>query len=163
MTSIRHHDTQIARSVGAFWMTDDPGGAIADAQELFIKGSRFLGEIVRDCINKWAIPELVRYNWPTVDEFPELRVRRIGDTTDWRQISFAMRNFVGAGLLTPDEPLERWIRDEMDLPAMDKTTQRKVATPQQAAKGKPQQSTAGNMQIGTGSNGRVGRDGQGAS
>lgn len=183
MTSIRHHDTQIARSVGMLGMSDDPGGALSDPQDLFIKSSRFLAEIVRDVINKWAIPELCGYNWPGVTDYPELRVRRVGDTTDWRQFSFAIRNFVGAGILTPDDKLEEWIRDEMDLPMADPSTARDVPTPQspgtpQTVKpgspeanavivspkptGTPTQSQAKNMNIGPGSNGRVGRDGQGA-
>jgi hypothetical protein len=182
MTSISHHDTMIARTVAAFFMTDTPGAGIQDPNDLFLKGTRFSAEIVRDVWNKWAIPELCGYNWPDVTDYPELRVRRIGDTTDWRQISFAIRNFVGAGILRPDDKLEEWIRNEMDLPDADPATRRDVGTPQATgtpmevaqgtpgAKGvipgapaAPAQSTAANMKIDTGSPGRVGRDGAGAS
>lgn len=182
MRSISHHDTLIARSVGLLGVSDTPGGANPDPEMLFVKGTRFVAEIMRDVLNKWAIPELCDINWPNNAGYPELRVRRVGDTTDWRQISFAIRNFVGAGVITPDDKLEEWVRNEMDLPAADPNSARDIATPQMPGNpmevdpnspaaggvipgsppGAPQQSTAANMNIGPGSNGRVGADGSGA-
>jgi hypothetical protein len=125
MTSIEHHDMQIARNIlGQFINADRQV-----QQEIFLKATRFIAEIVRDVINKYCIPQLVRYNWGEREAYPELKVRRIGDTVDWRTISFAMRNFVGAGILTPDEEMEKWIRNEMDLPAMDTDTARIIIQP----------------------------------
>lgn len=179
MASISHHDTMIARTVAAFFMTDTPGAGVQDPEALFLKGTRFVAEVIRDVINKWATPELCGYNWPKVEEYPELRVRRIGDTQDWRQISFAIRNFIGAGVITPDDNLEAYFRDEMDLPEFDPTTARSMATPQmpgtpmEVAPGSPeskgvipgaapQQSTAKGMKIDTGKS-NTGKDAGGAS
>jgi hypothetical protein len=87
-------------------------------------------------MNKHAIPQLVDYNFRNVDAYPVLRVRRIGDATDWRAVSFAIRNFIGAGVIIPDAALEDWVRDEMDMPGPDVATQRVQEMPQ-APTGQP--------------------------
>lgn len=128
MVSIEHHDKQILNNV--LYPFAEQGDK--DSQQIFLKGTRFIAEVIRDTFNHYAIPPLVKYNWGENADPPELRVRRIGDTIDWRTISFAMRNFIGAGILTPDDRLESWVRDEMDMPQADPATARSVATPQKA-------------------------------
>jgi hypothetical protein len=130
--SIEHHDVMIARNVLGQFINNPAGTSQEEQQQLFLKATRYIADIVRDVFNKYLIPKLVDWNWPNVEEYPELRVRRIGDTVDWRTVSFAIRNFVGAGLIIPDEDLEKWIRDEMDLPKADPDTARIVVPPQQA-------------------------------
>ncbi len=147
MDSIEHHDRMILHNILANFMFDDGSGTDAK-QEIFLKGTRFIADIVRDVVNKWAIPELVRYNWgvAAAQSPPELRVRRIGESVDWRTISFALRNLVGAGLLVPDEPLMDWIRNELDLPRQDPKTAVPQLTPQVPGSAVPsRQSTAGGM------------------
>jgi len=129
LESAEHHDLMIARNVlGQFINSNASGGnaSAADQVLLFQKATRYVADIIRDVFNKWAIPELVDFNFAGVDAYPELRVRRIGDTQDWRTMSFAIRNFIGAGALTPDDAMEGWIRDEMDLPMADESTSRFV-------------------------------------
>lgn len=128
--SINHHNNQIFLNVLADFMADTASSSNETTQEMFYKATRFVAENVRDIFNKHAIPELVNYNWPNIEEYPELRVRRIGDATDWRAISFAIRNFIGSGVLTPDGALETYVRDEMDLPGSDPLTARMQMTPQ---------------------------------
>lgn len=128
--SIEHHNHQIAANVLAGFL-DEGSGSSGEAQsDLFLKSSRFIADIIRDVVNKYAIPELVDYNYPDVEDYPELRVRRIGETVDWRTLSMALRNLVGAKVIIPDEKLEVWARYEMDLPEIDLATIRQVATPQ---------------------------------
>jgi hypothetical protein len=168
MESIKHHDMMLARNILAPFVNDES----ADMQDIFMKGQRFIADIIRDVFNKWAIPELVDFNWKNIKQYPELKARRIGDTVDWRTISFAIRNFIGAQAMIPDENLEKWIRDEMDLPKADPETARIAAAPQNpgaagaarpARVGPPRQSTAAGNQQGNnaGSNGRTGRDASG--
>jgi len=125
MESIQHHDEMIQANVLASF-----SGGPDDKNQTFLKGVRYVAEVVRDVFNHYAVPQLVEFNWGPKVTPPELRVRRIGDTVDWRTISFAMRNFIGAGILTPDERLEAWVRDEMDMPKPDPATARQVAKPQ---------------------------------
>jgi hypothetical protein len=84
-------------------------------------------------------------NFSGVKDYPKLKARRIGESADWRTQSFAIRNFVGAGIIQPDDPLEKNIREEMDLPPLDEATIRKTETPQapgQSEAGKPGAGTA---------------------
>ena len=122
LESAEHHDLMIARNVLGQFMnlgsTVSGSRALGSTQmEIFMKALRYVADIVRMNLNRDAIPELVRYNYgPEILNYPELRVRRIGENADWRAFSVAIRNMVEPGLLTPDPELEQWIRDQMDLP-----------------------------------------------
>jgi hypothetical protein len=131
LQSAIHHGNMLYENVlGSFIAASRPSAGVGEAQDLFAKATRSVADEVRDVINKWAIPELVDYNWKTVTEYPTLKVRRVGDTVDYQKLSFAVRNLIGAGAIIPDEVLEDWLRDEMDLPQRDPSTSRLVATPQ---------------------------------
>jgi hypothetical protein len=139
LDSIEHHDKQIEKSILASFLTESSGSKDVDL-DLFLKATRFIADIVCQTLNDYAIRELVDLNFTGVKDYPKLRARRIGESADWRTLSFAIRNFVGAGIIQPDDPLETSIRDEMDLPPLDEATVRKTATPQapgQAEAGKP--------------------------
>lgn len=155
--SIEHHDKMIARNVMLDFGKDD--------DKLALKNAQFIAELIKDVFNKWAIPEICKWNWG-VEDFPQLMVNRIGDTTDFRIYSFALRNLIGAGVIKPDDRLEAHTRELMNLPKADPSTAREQPQKQnpggavnnQTVAGKPRQSTAQNMQINTGSS-KVGRDG----
>lgn len=167
MTSIEHHDRMIAHNVMLGDSSSNSTQESEGKEQLFLKNARFVSEIQRAVLNKFAIPELVQWNFG-VTKYPKLRVRRIGDTIDWRALSFAARNFVGAQILRPDDRLEEWVRDEMDLPRADVDTVRETQTKQnpntgqapfnQNGSGKPKQAVAQNMDKTPGSS-KVGRDG----
>jgi hypothetical protein len=125
LKSAEHHDLQIQKNILAPFLDKSE----ASLPEMFLKSTRFIADIVIDIINKHAIPQLVDYNWSRVG-YPSLKARRIGENTDWRTWSFAIRNLIGAGVVQPDDRLEAHARDEMDLPLKDESTVRVVATPQ---------------------------------
>lgn len=186
LDTIEHHDRMMARAVLGQFLNIDAAQSITDFMDLFLKSTRFIADQMRDEINQRVIPELIQFNFRNVqpEEYPELRVRRLGDTVDWRTISFALRNLVGAGIIKPDDRLEDWIREEMDLPVADEATSRLVLdleTPQgleemeaaleQVEKdeqeldgqaGLPRQSQAGNRKRTPGNNGQVGDDRSGS-
>jgi hypothetical protein len=130
LPSIRHHDEMIPASIlGRFTVKE-----ITDVEAqhtLFLKATRFTADIVIDTINKYAIPQLVNYNWTRVG-YPKLYAKRIGEQEDWRTESFTLRNYVGAGIIVPDQPLEDQIRAQMGYPEADPETARIVRTPSQA-------------------------------
>lgn len=130
IASATHHNEMIAANILAPFLANQ-SGAQEKSEELFIKATRYVADIIRDVLNKHCIPQLVNWNYPNVAEYPELMVRRIGDTRDWRTFSFALRNFIGAGVIIPDDPLEDWVRDELDLPAADDSTARNILAPPQ--------------------------------
>jgi hypothetical protein len=137
LKSIEHHDLQIEKSILAAFLSQS-GSKDVDL-DLFLKATRFIADIVCQTFNDYLIKELVDYNFAGVKKYPHLRARRIGESADWRTLSFAIRNFVGAGIIQPDDVLEKNIREEMDLPALDEATIRKTETPQ----GGPGNSEAG--------------------
>jgi hypothetical protein len=173
LKSAQHHDLQIQKNIMAPFL-DKPVGA--DEMGTFHAACRFIAEIIRDTFNKYAIPQLIAYNFERVG-MPKLRVTNIGSKVDLRTLSFALRNFVGAKLIEPDDRLEAYLRDISDLPPKDPATvrrelvtpqapgtQRAAAVPTVPRAGLPRQSLAANMQQAqtAGSNGRVGRDTSGS-
>ena len=146
LASAQHHKHEMAKSVMASFIDSERGLIDESTQTFFLKGARHEAQLISETINHDVVRELVDYNWPGVEEYPEISVRRIGDTVDWRTISFAVRNLVGSGIIQPDEELEKWFRDEMDLSLKDPTTTRLVATPQMGggggAAGPPRQAPA---------------------
>jgi hypothetical protein len=128
--SIEHHDKQIRQNILAEFI--GTGGTTKEEdQALFLKGTRFIASQFLDTMNMHAIPQLVRYNYANVGSgFPKLKARRIGEQADWRTLSFAVRNYIGANVIRPDDELEKSIRDEMGLPPIDEKTTRLPPTPQ---------------------------------
>lgn len=122
--SIEHHDVQIEKQILGQFLQPNMKTAEAD-QTLFLKATRFTADIVTDVINSYAIPQLVDMNWASA-QYPQLTVKRIGEQEDWRTASFTIRNYVGAGVIVPDDPLEAHLRDELGLPPADPATSRLV-------------------------------------
>jgi hypothetical protein len=145
MESIEHHDKQIQKNALVAFMD---GNAKEEDQTMFLKATRFIADIVAGTFNSYAIPQLIDYNFVRGEKYPKLKARRIGEQADWRTMSFAVRNLIGAGVIIPDDKLEESLREEMDLPKADVATQRVVATPQApgsggTAQGPGQQKQAG--------------------
>jgi hypothetical protein len=136
LDSIKYHNGEIVKNILAPFMEPQAKAGKDDDRILFLKAARFAADIVVDVINKYAIPELVDYNWQRVG-YPKICARRIGEQADWRTMSFAIRNMVGAGIIRPDDRLEENIREEMDLPMADPATLRLPPTPQNGAAGGP--------------------------
>lgn len=127
LESIEHHNAAIRENILVNFVVE---GAREEDLTMFLKASRFVADIVAETFNQYLIPQMVTYNWPLTERYPKLRVRRIGESADWRTLSFALRNLIGAGVIIPDETLEANLREEMDLPPLDKESARLIATPQ---------------------------------
>jgi hypothetical protein len=126
IASIAYHNQMILANILAPWFEGNQNTDVSVLHDLFLKASRFVADTIADGITCYVIPQLVNYNYERGSVgYPKLKVRRIGETTDWRTFSFAIRNLVGADLLRADLPLEEYLRDEMDLPLYDEATDRK--------------------------------------
>jgi hypothetical protein len=123
MTSIEHHDGRIRENILAAFMSDKTSTKEED-QTMFLKATRFIADVVADTFNMYAIPELVDLNFSRGVGYPRLRARRIGETEDQRTMSFTVRNLVGAGVIIPDDSLDDYMRDVLDLPERDPSTAR---------------------------------------
>lgn len=127
MRSIEHHDMKIKSNILAPFM--DESNVNPDSLDVYYKATRYIASTVCDTFNHYVIPQIVDYNFSR-GGYPKLRVRRIGEEEALRTTSFAVRNFVGAGIVEPDDELEKFVRSELDLPPKDKKTVRKPPTPQ---------------------------------
>lgn len=156
MGSIEHHDLKIMSNVLAPFM-DDPSSK-AESQDMFYKSTRYIASTIADTFNRHCIKQLVDFNFSR-GGYPKLMIRRIGEWEDIRTMTFGVRNLVGAQLLTPDDKLEEWVRDQLFLPPMDKETQRLALTPQ-APGGQPQQGDPNAENGDQGGKGQSGQPGQ---
>jgi hypothetical protein len=127
LKSVEHHNAAIRENILVNFIGEH---ARNEDLVMFYKASRFVADIVAETVNLYLIPKMVAPNFGVQDCYPKLKVRRIGEVADWRTLSFAVRNFIGAGVIIPDAVLEANIRDELDLPAADPDSARLIATPQ---------------------------------
>jgi len=127
--SIEHHNDMIRESVLAGFLGSDKPTKEEDTS-MFLKATRFIANSICDAFNMYLIPDIVKYNFDGVTEFPKLAVRQIGEQADARVFSFALRNLIGAGVVRPDDKLEEYVREVLDLPEVDLATVRVVKTPQ---------------------------------
>ncbi len=143
--SSQHHNDMIRESMLAAF-TGSERVAKEEDLSLFLKATRFIAQSVCDAFNLYLIPDIVKYNFDGIIENPKLSVRQIGEQADMRTFSYALRNMIGAGVIRPDDVLEDYVRELMDLPEVDLTTVRVVKTPQS---GVPQAGTTPNATPGT--------------
>jgi hypothetical protein len=154
MESANHHNTMILLNVlGQFIAlgTTAEGGGRATAgtgSDLFMKSLKYVATYIAEQINMYVIPELVVWNYPTMN-FPRLAVRNMGEARDLQQLASALGNLFTQEILTPDLPTEQYIRKMFDLPrkmeerpvkveadATTTTTTEEVPTAGQNGKGK---------------------------
>ena len=118
--SIEHHDLQIARSILAQFMTLGSGstGSFAlseDQSSFFLMALKAMGKNICNVINRYAIRELVDYNWE-VTKYPKITVSDL-DSYDISKMAEALTKLVTAGVILPDEYIETELRRKMHLPA----------------------------------------------
>jgi len=94
--------------VGSFAM-------VAAKVSLFSKALRSLARIVEGEINRKAIPRLIRMNGMNVDNMPEISFGPI-DTPDLKSLAEYVNKLVGNNVLTPDQHLERHMREVASMP-----------------------------------------------
>ena len=129
--SIEHHNQQIQVNILAPFMNEP--SPTETSMDMFFKSTRYLAMAVSNIFNKHVIQQLVDLNFSRFgSKYPRLRARRIGEWNDLRTWSFAFRNLVGSDAIRPDDILEDFLRDELDLPRRDPETARFVETPQDA-------------------------------
>jgi len=133
-TVIRRKDEGIARASLAMFILlgSKDAGSWARSRELgdmfFLAVEAYLGSIA-DTFNRFAMPVLFRYNaWPGLTDYPQLTAA-VNRRVDLEQLSTVVNSLVGARVLTPDDELERHVRELAELPEADPGTARKEPVP----------------------------------
>lgn len=121
LSSIEHHDTQIAANVLAQFLnlgsTGSGSRAISESQQdIFIRSVRHVAGILTGIINA-EVRRLLRFNgFRSLETYPKLKVRRIGEAADIRAFAVGIRNLVEPGVLTATPELEQFVRAVLDVP-----------------------------------------------
>ena len=126
---IKRYESRVALSVmGEFILTGvDSHGSFSLASSKTALFAQSLGvylQAIASVFNEQAIPRLMRLNgWTDVDNYPKLTFSDI-ETPDVQELAGALTGLVTAGIITPDDELESWVRDFSGLPVADSNTQR---------------------------------------
>jgi len=131
LPSIKHHNDQIMGNILAPFYNDP--SAKEDSMTMFYKATRYIASTIAGTFNRYVIKQLVDFNFSR-GKYPILRARRIGENEDLRTWSFAFRNLVGTNAIIPDDPLEAFLRQELDLPPADTATARPAMAPRATEK-----------------------------
>jgi 2'-5' RNA ligase len=128
MTQIVHHDQKISSTILAQFMdmgSSEGGGARAMAGEfidLFLMALEAVINNVEETVNQHLIKRWVDYNW-TVVGYPKLKAQNIRGF-NVRRMGAILRMLTDGQMITPDEPLETFLRKAMGLPDADPESRR---------------------------------------
>lgn len=119
--AIEYHDHQMALvALAHFLNLDGKGGsyALASVQaDTFVQSVQTVADDIRDVAQSHIVEDLVDLNFGSDEPTPLLVFDEIGSRQD--ATAAALQMLVNAGLLTPDERLELFIRQSTGLPSRD--------------------------------------------
>ena len=119
--AIEYHDHQMALvALAHFLNLDGKGGsyALASVQaDTFVQSVQTVADDIRDTAQAHIVEDLVDLNFGPDEPTPLLVFDEIGSRQD--ATAAALQMLVNAGLLTPDERLELFIRQSTGLPSRD--------------------------------------------
>ncbi len=119
--AIEYHDHQMALvALAHFLNLDGKGGsyALASVQaDTFVQSVQTVADDIRDVAQAHIVEDLVDLNFGPDEPTPLLMFDEIGSRQD--ATAAALQMLVNAGLLTPDERLELFIRQSTGLPSRD--------------------------------------------
>jgi len=118
MPYIEHHDNKMAGGVLAQFLSlvDGSSGSFAlskDQSDMFIMSLNATAKYICDTINSHAIPQLVQLNWGQVDAYPQLKNKPISKNEN---LIKAVNEIAEGDIIVPDDNLEEWAREILDLP-----------------------------------------------
>jgi hypothetical protein len=82
---------------------------------MFMKSLRYVAELICQYINLYLVPNMVVYNFPTVN-FPKMKVRRLGEARDLQVWASGISALIDKGGITVDLDTEQWLREQVDMP-----------------------------------------------
>jgi len=130
---IKRYESRIAMSMlGEFILlgTESTGSfALADSKtSLFAQALGTYLDSIASIINKDAIPRLMRLNNFPEHCFPRLTYDDV-ETPDLNALASSLSSLIGAGIVTPDDRLEEYVREYANLPAVDAVSGRIATEP----------------------------------
>ena len=126
---VKRYESRVALSVlGEFVLLGmDATGSYALSSNKTALFAQALGtylQTIAATFNEQAIPRLMRLNgWTDASLYPKLKFADI-ETPDVTELASSLTSLIGAGVITPDEELEKYAREFANLPAVDSTSAR---------------------------------------
>jgi len=122
---IQYQDQMIAKAALAQFLQLGTGsvGSFAlgkDQSDFFLMSLNSQAKYVCDTVNSYAIPQLVDYNWD-VEGYPKLRFEKVGGRNTSGIIE-GVKSLVEGRIILPDDGLEKYMRELMELPEIDEET-----------------------------------------
>ncbi len=122
---IEHHDVMMVRSILAQFINlgSKEVGSYAlssDQSDMFLMCLNATAEYIKNTINSYAIPQLVEYNWQ-VQGYPTINFEPIGKES--QKLIDILNSLVAGKLIVPDNNIEEWLRNMLDLPEKGEPTQ----------------------------------------
>ena len=120
MPSIEHHDARILLNVMAQFLLlglQGGGGRATSGShvDMFQKAMKYIANYICGIFNLYLIPKIVGYNYDTI-EFPQMRVRNVGETKDLQMWASAHANLITSGAISMNADTENWYRENLDMP-----------------------------------------------
>lgn len=91
-----------------------------DQSDLFLLSLGAVAKQIADTINRFLIPELVDLNFDGVTNYPKIKFEKLG-SVDYQKLATILSTLSTATILKPDEDLEDYVREMLDLPARMQT------------------------------------------
>jgi phage gp29-like protein len=144
-TSVEHHNREIAKNILAQFVEigghSGSGGAKATSEDhsaFFYLSLQAIAQQIADTFNRYVIPELVDLNFDGVEQYPELKFKKIG-SDKFALVVDALQKLVQVKVIVPDDPTEKHVRDLLDLPpkADDAPPRPSLDPPQVGPDGQP--------------------------
>lgn len=120
---IQHHDTMMAKSILAEFIqlgTEGAGGAYAlskDKTDFFMMTLESICNDIADTMNRYAIRELIDYNFNNVKKYPELTFS-LGNIDPDKLVN-GIDKLVGKKVMIPQDSDEEFMRDLLGLPNIE--------------------------------------------
>lgn len=123
--TIRRHQSRMAMTLLCEWLMlgADKSGSyslIGEKTDLFAVALEAILDSVADVMNTFAIPRLMAINAFPEEVWPKLVHGNVAKV-DVAAVATAINQLVGASVITPDNKLERKLREMMGLPLPDET------------------------------------------
>jgi len=127
--SIQRYNREILISVLAQFLDlgSGPYGSralSADQSTTFHNNLTAMARQIKDVINKYAIKQLIDLNY-TVAKYPTLEFSKIG-IIEYDKLAKALQSLTQTGIIMPDDKLEAYVREVMDLPEKPEEEEGKV-------------------------------------
>ena len=135
VTLLNFEDEQMSKSVCASFLmlgTGGNAGSLALGGTLanfFLSGIQALADVAVNQINSSVIPALCQMSYGPQKCYPKLACTGINDKAG-KELADIILTLTNAQAITPDDPLEEFLRQQYKLPKADPATGRKKAPPQ---------------------------------